>query len=450
MPPPLRPPLGPLAWLFPELACGQDDAPQLAAFCAALARLRSDADLRVSIEPGPRGHALAAVLRDHATAPWRQVPRVDATPATGSLEAALRDAAQTGQVCALHARDGGYEVSTATLAQAQTRRRDGCWLLAVPADAHGAALLAATAEQVARAPHAYAQAGLVPALLPAADRSAPPRSRLAPSWFGLGGGDAPDEAALRHYRALVAQLYPERCLELDGYDNLAVSGCDLYSLALRAAAGIDRPAVVPAPRAKIIAVCGIDGSGKSTHARALAEHLAARGLAVATVKIYRHGVFHATVTDFTRRTHGARNLHLWRTERLAKTFDSVKCYFSRVAALFADHDVVVCDRYVQTHFAAGAGRCHWDPFTRELLEVFPPADHVFFLDVPVATALARIGARDARTVDENPYMLGRYRAMLDAMCGPTMTRLDGAAPFEVNHARMTAHVDALLSKERDA
>jgi dTMP kinase len=451
---PLRAPHGPLAWLFPELlrdpAAATADAQALADFQTTAARLR-DPDARLAVEPGPRGHAVAAVLRDRAPQPWRQVPRVAITPAPHSFEGAVLDGAHRhpGTALEIEHEAGVHRAHVAPLQRAAARARTGttsAWVLPVPADRAGAASLADAHALVAQDPSTFATAGLVPVLLPNANPSDAPRARVAPAWFGLSGGDDPEPAALAAHRALVALLYPERALELDGWDNLAVSGCDLYTLGLRAALGIDQPAAAPRPRAKIFAVCGIDGSGKSTHARALAEALAARGLRAATLKIYRHGVFHETVTDLTRRTDGARNLHLWRMERLAKVFDSVKCYTSRVAATLADHDAVVFDRYVQTHFAAGTGRCHWDPFARELLAVYPPADHVFFLDVPVPTALARIGERDARTVDENSYMLGRYRAMLLAMCGEGMTRLDGEAPFAENHQHMCHTVDQVLQR----
>ena len=53
-------------------------------------------------------------------------------------------------------------------------------------------------------------------------------------------------------------------------------------------------------RPLVIGVCGADGSGKSSHVAALKEHLASLGLKVCVHKIYRHGVFHDTVTDLTR------------------------------------------------------------------------------------------------------------------------------------------------------
>lgn len=452
----LTPPLGPVAWLFPELLSLQredQDAAVLAEIERTARALGADPELVVRVPAGPRGHAVAAALRPLATAPWQQVPRAERHPHPSSLEGVILAAQRRhpDQAVELRAHAGIIVATSAALepGRARTRgraRSSSAWVLPIRADATGVPLLEAALASVACEPESFAAAGLVPVILPAREAATndAASTQAALSWWGLFAGADPPPGFVERHRALVALLYPERVLELDGYASLALSGCDLYSAALRAALALDRPASRRA-RAAVVGVCGIDGSGKSTHVRALADHLTARGANVAVHKIYRHGVFHATVTDLVRRTVGGRNLHLWRMERLAKAFDSVKCYFSQVAADLASRDVVVFDRYVHTHFAAGAGRCHWDPFTRELLSVFPPADSMFLLDVPVEVALARIGERRERTLDENSYMLGRYREMLRRMARDEMTVLDGGAPFATNHARICAAVDTMLA-----
>jgi dTMP kinase len=271
------------------------------------------------------------------------------------------------------------------------------------------------------------------------------QSRIALSWWGLIAGDDPPPGLRDAYHALLRALHPDRYLRYLAYESQALGGCDLYSDALRDQLLPPAPGP-PRRRALVVAVCGIDGAGKSSHVRALAEHLQSQGLRVAIHKIYRHGVFHETVTELTRSCAGERNLHLWRVERLAKAFDSVKCLITSVQQDLDRHDVVLFDRYTQTHFAAGVGRCHYDPLTRELLACFPDADLWFLLDLPVGDALVRIGTRAAPTVDENPYMLGRYRAMLQALArGPSACTLDARAPFESNQERMRERIDALLA-----
>src|SRR5262249_44041541 len=184
------------------------------------------------------------------------------------------------------------------------------------------------------------------------------------------------------------------------------------ALAGRALAGPPPAAVAPPRRAKVFAIEGIDGAGKSAHAEALAGWLAARGLDVRTRRIFRRGVFHDTVTELTRRCLGDRCLHLWRLQRLVKAADSLKLLAGSPAEDLRAADVVLFDRYVPTHWADGPARLHHDPFTRELLAAFPRPQLAWLLDLPEDAALARIGQRGPRTVDEHPWMLWRWRERL--------------------------------------
>lgn len=444
----VRAPSGPAAWLFPELRAACADEPVLLSrVCAAAQRLRADASIRVVCTPGPLGHAVAAALRPFAREPWLQVPHVASEAPPTSLEGLVGTAARSrpGTTLEVHRRNEAVHGDPAPLTRERAAARvarssESAWILPISSGAEGIAMLAEARAVVAAAPELFAAAGLVP-LFATTGRLA----RLSPSWWGLVPGGAEERDLAVSYEALLHILWPERVLTWRGYESLALSGCDLYSLALQDAIGV-AATPGPRPRARIVGICGIDGSGKSSQARALVEALVAQGRKAVVRKIYRHGLFHETVTDLTRHTADGRALDLWRTERLAKAFDSVKCWVAGLADDLATQDVVVFDRYVHTHWAAGTGRCHWDPFTRELLSVYPEPDLLFLMDVPVETSLARIGERAARTVDENPYMLGRYREMLLRLArGGAMTVLDGTAPHETNAARIHAAVAALLS-----
>jgi len=232
------------------------------------------------------------------------------------------------------------------------------------------------------------------------------------------------------------------------FENHALAGVDLFLEGLMGRFE-SKPAgtVRKKGRPLIIGVCGIDGSGKSSHVESLETFLAARGLKVKRHKIYRHGVFHETVTDLTRQCDEGQNLHLWRIQRVVKAFDSVKYFYSSVEGDLDDCDVLLFDRYVYTHFAAGAGRYHHDPFSRELLSVFPPADRIYLLDVPTEKALARIGEREEKTVDENPYMLSRFRhALLDLGGLNNFMVLDTRRPFEENRKRILEDAGRLVEE----
>jgi dTMP kinase len=231
-------------------------------------------------------------------------------------------------------------------------------------------------------------------------------------------------------RRLVRGSRPDRYLRHLMVENWALAGIDVFHVAgTRRERGPSPPEV----RALIVAIEGIDGSGKTTHAEEVVRRLEARGIPAAKRKIFRHGVFHETVTDLTRRCAKGRRLDLWRLQRVIKLFDSVKVRFGGLEEDLARDGVLVFDRYTSTHLAAGRGRIHYDFWARELMSVFPDADVNFLLDIPVECSVARLSEREARTVDENPYMLRRYREMLLSIAARRGDRvLDALAPFGTN------------------
>src|SRR5262249_46144163 len=156
------------------------------------------------------------------------------------------------------------------------------------------------------------------------------------------------DSVRRLWHELLRRLHPGRFLRFLALEEAALAGLDLYDEVVRGR-GEARDAGARAPervRARVFVVEGIDGSGKSTHVARLAEHLRGKGLRVATHKLFRHGVFHETVTDLTRQCDGGANLHLWQLQRMVKVFDSLKHYFARAARDVATHDALVFDRYV--------------------------------------------------------------------------------------------------------
>jgi thymidylate kinase len=72
---------------------------------------------------------------------------------------------------------------------------------------------------------------------------------------------------------------------------------------------------------------------------------------------------------------------------------------------------------------------------------------VYLLDLPEAKALERISEREEYTVDENPYMLSRFRtALLEIAAEEQMVVLDSEASIEANHARIREDVDRMLEE----
>ncbi len=275
-------------------------------------------------------------------------------------------------------------------------------------------------------------------------------ARMPPAWIGaVATGAAGELEADGKVRNALLELLrcsvPDRLLRYRAFENWAAVGADPFAEALLGRWDVEPQEVAQKTRAKVLVVCGIDGAGKSRHVAHLRASLEARGLRVAVHKLFRHGLFHGTVTDLTRACAQGTRLRLWRLQRTAKLLDSLKVFHGQVRADLEACDVVLFDRYTYTHLAAGRGRYHHDPYARELCSVLPAPERVFLLDLPASEADRRIGTRAERTVDENPYMLGRYRhVLLDLADREGFMVLDARAPFRVNAERIGQEAAVVL------
>ena len=417
------PPSGPLVWLFPELASlarAPNPADVFGDEWIELARRRKESG-PVVIEAGPRGDRLVQFLRQRTREP------IERELDDRSLEAVMTRAA-----------NGSTSLPSHPL-----------WPID-PTDAERnlerALTAAASLPPSAPRPIPYFRTDH-----PADERRAI-HTRLFPTWFGLLPGDHYPDAVRSRWHELLKRLWPDRFWRFLAFENAALAGFDLYDDVLRGRAR--RPAIgtrqsdssVP-----LIAIDGIDGSGKSSHVAALRDHLAAKGRRVAVHKLFRHGLFHATVTDLVAQCAGGERLHLWPLQRVIKAFDSLKHWSATVAPALASGscDIALFDRWTPTHLAEAIGRTHHDPWSRELLEALPRPDLIALLDLPAELALERIGDRGTKTVDENRYMLGRWReALLSLARREGWLVLDARAPFAENQAKLRVAADAALERRR--
>lgn len=411
-------PPGPLEWLFPELE-EVDSALQSGSLLspshvdAALSNLPDGSRIRTS--RGPRGRVFARALRQKLRGRGMRVEAAD-----GDLESGLIDVAPSlcrGQVW---------------------EPMPGVRVLPLrPEDAEAEIACALEREDLR---------SIVPIWL-TLSRGDDVTTRLGDGFWGLLPGDHLPGRILSKQRELMRRCRPSAYLWYRALEGQALAGFDPLEDLLY---GRRRECDVLRREARdhgavIIGIDGIDGAGKSSQIDELRTHLESLGLDVGVHKIYRHGVFHETVTDMTRSCAGRRNLHLWRLQRHIKLFDSLKYYYEHVLESLERNDVLIFDRYIQTHLAAGLGRYGYDPYAREMLAVYPAADRVFVLDLPEDIALRRLAQRESLTVDENPYMLGRFRAaLLEQVNASDVIRLDARRPIEHNGARIREEVMVIL------
>jgi len=155
---------------------------------------------------------------------------------------------------------------------------------------------------------------------------------------------------------------------------------------------------VHAPRGGLIALEGIDGSGKSTQAELLAEELSRRGFRCRATREPTGAPVGSLIRQIMTGRLRADNrviAALFAADRLDHLLNET----DGIARMVQDGVTVVTDRYYFSSYAYHAVDVDMDwviEANRLSAEILRPAVTVF-LDVPVETALARIAASRERT-----------------------------------------------------
>ena len=156
----------------------------------------------------------------------------------------------------------------------------------------------------------------------------------------------------------------------------------------------------------LVAIEGIDGSGKGTQAKRLHERLRAEGVRAALIGFPRYSetLFGRAIGDFLNGRFGALDQVDPLLVSLLYAGDRLESRELLRRAL-ADNEVVVLDRYVPSNLAhqgakrSGAERqrlIEWIEQVEYGIYHLPRADLVILLDVPVETAVRLIGHKQKR------------------------------------------------------
>jgi dTMP kinase len=147
----------------------------------------------------------------------------------------------------------------------------------------------------------------------------------------------------------------------------------------------------------LIAFEGIDGAGKTTQARLLAESLRAAGKSVVSSKEPTDGPWGRKIraSATAGRLPPADELHAFTEDRKEHVRDLIQPALRR-------GEMVILDRYFYSTIAyQGSNGFDPDTLAAEMLAAFPVPDAVILIDVPPAVGLARI--REGRGETPNAF-----------------------------------------------
>ncbi len=195
---------------------------------------------------------------------------------------------------------------------------------------------------------------------------------------------------------------------------------------------------------------GVDGSGKSSQLRGLAERIEAAGRTVARLVEPTAGPHGSEIRRRARQgppLAPQEELDLFLADRRANVAANIRPALER-------GEVVLQDRYYYSTAAYQAARPELGLTPAEVVAMHrdwaPTPDLVLLLDLPVSDGLARVHRRGAGDAFEESSFQERVRANFLRLAEdePAFRRVDGAGSVEQVAATIWALVGPLLEGER--
>jgi dTMP kinase len=205
------------------------------------------------------------------------------------------------------------------------------------------------------------------------------------------------------------------------------------------------PAQPASSRGRLIALEGLDGVGKTTQARLLAQHLTGLGLPVLLTREPTDGPFGQQIRQIL--LHGrqglapAAELDLFLADRREHVRDVIR-------PALAEGNIVITDRYYFSSMAY-QGALGLDPqeILRRHARFAPPPDLAILLHLPMAVVGHRLQQRGAplsHSFEQFDY-LAKVAALFELLETPSLFRVDGLGSEAQVHGRILALVEQVLN-----
>ena len=168
---------------------------------------------------------------------------------------------------------------------------------------------------------------------------------------------------------------------------------------------VDNPIKIPPSHAYLIAIEGLDGSGKQTQAQLLAVALASRGLSVQSLSFPSYGQPSAAPAEEYLAGYYGHDPNAIGAYGAALFFtvDRFASYLKTWKELYRTCDVLVCDRYVASnviHQCSKLPRNEWEPFATWLGDL---EFNKLALPKPNLTIYLRVGVKRSQAQLTNRY-----------------------------------------------
>lgn len=181
--------------------------------------------------------------------------------------------------------------------------------------------------------------------------------------------------------------------------------------------------------ARLVAIVGIDGSGKTTQAKALVSHLRGQGV---RARYFENAGGRPPINWLARRLGHGDGEDWLGAEALEAVEQRVRHLMMVIASTWSrlpGERVAVLDRWTVCQFAAMRARGRADAVARHRYRGLPWPDEVFFLDVAPDLARRRLVAR-GRDVDTLEWLLAADAAYRSLPEWGQLQVVDGRGPVE--------------------